>query len=72
MGRERGASERHYFQPVTRRREREIADEGDEYERLQENRQQLTHDLRRIKDQLLAAQALSSERQATPVKGEPN
>lgn len=43
--------------------EREIADEGDEYERLQENRQQLTHDLRRIKDQLLAAQALSSDRQ---------
>ena len=39
--------------------ENEIAEEGDEFERLQENRQQLTHDLHRIKDQLLAAQALS-------------
>jgi hypothetical protein len=34
--------------------ESEIAEEGDEYERLQESRLQLTHDLRRTKDQLLA------------------
>ncbi len=48
----------------------EIADGGDEYERLQENRQQLTHSLRRIKDQLQAAQALSSERQGYSREGE--
>jgi len=50
--------------------EKEIADEGDEYERLQGDRQQLTHDLRRTKDQLLAAQALSSERQGYFREGE--
>ncbi|MCP4371037.1 MAG: DUF3732 domain-containing protein [Deltaproteobacteria bacterium] len=50
--------------------ENEIAEEGDEYERLQANRQQLTHDLRRTKDQLLAAQALSSERQGYSREGE--
>ena len=50
--------------------EREIADEGDEYERLQGDRQQLTHELRRTKDQLLAAQALSSERQGYSREGE--
>jgi len=50
--------------------EDEIAEEGDEFERLQENRQQLTHDLHRIKDQLLAAQALSSERQGYSREGE--
>lgn len=50
--------------------ENEISEEGDEFERLQENRQQLTHDLHRIKDQLLAAQALSSERQGYSREGE--
>jgi peptidoglycan hydrolase CwlO-like protein len=50
--------------------EQEIADEGDEYERLQEERQQLTHDLHRIKEQLLAAQALSSDRQGYSREGE--
>lgn len=49
--------------------ENEISEEGDEFERLQENRQQLTHDLHRIKDQLLAAQALSSERQGYSREG---
>ena len=43
--------------------EEEITVEGDEYERLQTERQQLTYDLHRIKEQLLAAQALSSDRQ---------
>ena len=50
--------------------EKEIVDEGDEYERLQENRQQLTHDLCRTKEQLLAAQALSSERRGYSREGE--
>ena len=49
--------------------EEEIADEGDEYERLQEKRQQLTHELHRIKEQLLAAQALSSDRQGYSREG---
>ena len=43
--------------------EEEITAEGDEYERLQTKRQRLTYDLHRIKEQLLAAQALSSDRQ---------
>lgn len=43
--------------------EKEITAEGEEYERLQREREQLTHDLHRIKEQLLAAQALSSDRQ---------
>ena len=43
--------------------EEQIMAEGDEFERLQQERQQLTHDLHRIKEQLLAAQALSSDRQ---------
>ena len=43
--------------------EEEITAEGDEFERLQGERQQLTYDLHRIKEQLLAAQALSSDRQ---------
>jgi len=42
--------------------EEQIAAEGGEFERLQEVRQQLTHELHRIKEQLLAAQALSSDR----------
>jgi multidrug efflux pump subunit AcrA (membrane-fusion protein) len=50
--------------------ENEISAEGDEFERLQVNRQQLIHDLHRIKDQLLAAQALSSERQGYSREGE--
>jgi hypothetical protein len=50
--------------------ENEIIEEGDEFERLQENRQQLIYDVRRIKDQLLAAQALSSERQGYSREGE--
>jgi hypothetical protein len=50
--------------------EEEIADEGDEYERLQEERQQLTHELHRIKEQLLAAHALSSDRQGYSREGE--
>ncbi len=50
--------------------ENEISEEGEEFDRLQENRQQLTHDLHRIKDQLLAAQALSSERQGYSREGE--
>ena len=50
--------------------EEEIAQEGDEYERLQEERQQLTHYLHRIKEQLLAAQALSSDRQGYSREGE--
>ncbi len=49
--------------------ENEITEEGDEFERLQENRQQLTYDLHRIKDQLQAAQALSSERQGYSREG---
>lgn len=50
--------------------ENEISEEGDEFERLQENRQQLTHALHRIKDQLQAAQALSSERKGYSREGE--
>jgi len=50
--------------------EEEITDEGDEYERLQEERQRLTHELHRIKEQLLAAQALSSDRQGYSREGE--
>jgi hypothetical protein len=49
--------------------EKEIYEEGGEFERLQEDRQQLTHDLHQIKDQLLAAQALSSERQGYSREG---
>ncbi|MYC27369.1 MAG: DUF3732 domain-containing protein [Nitrospira sp. SB0662_bin_26] len=44
--------------------EKEITDEGGEFERLQAERQQYTNDLHRIKEQLLAAQALSSDRQS--------
>ena len=50
--------------------EEEISDEGDEYERLQEEREQLTHELHRIKEQLLAAQALSSDRKGYSREGE--
>ena len=50
--------------------EKELVDEGDEYERLQESRQQLTHDLHRTKEQLLAAQALSAERLGYSREGE--
>lgn len=50
--------------------EKEITDEGDEYERLQEERQQLSHDLHRIKEQLLAARALSLDRQGYSREGE--
>jgi len=41
--------------------EEEIASEGEEYERLQIERQQLIYELQRIKEQLLAAKALSSD-----------
>ena len=40
-----------------------ISIEGDEFDRLQTERQQLTNDVHRIKEQLLAAQALSTDRQ---------
>lgn len=50
--------------------EEEIYNEGDEYERLQKERQLLTHDLHRIKEQLLAAQALSSDRRGYSREGE--
>lgn len=40
-----------------------ISIEGDEFERLQAERQQLTNDVHRIKEQLLAANALSTDRQ---------
>lgn len=40
-----------------------ISIEGDEFDRLQVERQQLTNDIHRIKEQLLAAQALSTDRQ---------
>ena len=43
--------------------EKEIANEGGEFERLQVERQQYTNDFHRIKEQLLAAQALSFDRQ---------
>jgi uncharacterized protein YydD (DUF2326 family) len=43
--------------------EEEIAAEGEEYERLQSERQQLIHEFQRIKEQLLAAKALSSDRE---------
>lgn len=43
--------------------EEEISSEGGEYERLQVERGQLIHDFHRVKDQLLAAQALSVDRQ---------
>jgi len=49
--------------------EEEIAEEGGEYERLQEERQKLTHELHRIKEQLHAAQALSSDRQGYSREG---
>lgn len=51
-----------YSQPLPEE-EKEIAAEGDEFERLQEERQRFTHDLHRMKEQLLAAQALASDRQ---------
>ena len=50
--------------------EEEIYNEGDEYERLQKERQLRTHDLHRIKEQLLAAQALSSDRRGYSREGE--
>ncbi len=50
--------------------EEEITDEGDEYERLQEERQNLTYDLHRIKEQLQSAQALSSDRQGYSREGD--
>ena len=50
--------------------EEEISEEGDEYVRLQEGRQKLTHELHRIKEQLLAAQALSSDRKGYSREGE--
>ncbi|NQT81596.1 DUF3732 domain-containing protein [bacterium] len=43
--------------------EEEITAEGEEYERLQRERQQLTQEFHRIKEQLQAAQALSSDRE---------
>ncbi|MBN2224066.1 MAG: DUF3732 domain-containing protein [Deltaproteobacteria bacterium] len=43
--------------------EEQIGAEGEEYERLQRERQQLVYELQRIKEQLLAAKALSSERE---------
>lgn len=43
--------------------EEELVVEGDEFERLQAGRQQLTHELRMARDQLQAAQALSTDRQ---------
>lgn len=50
--------------------EKQIAEEGNEYERLQLERQRLAHDLHRIREQLVAAQALSSERQSYSREGE--
>lgn len=43
--------------------EKEITAEGGEFERLQEERRQLTQELHRIKEQLLAARELSLDRQ---------
>ncbi|MFB3896959.1 MAG: DUF3732 domain-containing protein [bacterium] len=43
--------------------EKEITAEGDEFERLQEERQKLMHELHQIKDQLLSAKTLSFDRQ---------
>lgn len=43
--------------------EEQISAEGGEYERLQNERQQLTQDLHRTREQLFAAQGLSSDRQ---------
>ncbi len=50
-----------YTKPLPEEEEQIIA-EGDEFERLQEERQQLTDELHRIKEQLHAAQALDLNR----------
>jgi hypothetical protein len=47
----------------------EISDEGEEFVRLQDERIQYTHDVHRIKEQLLAAQALSADRREYSVEG---
>ena len=51
-----------YSKPLAEEEE-EIIAEGDEFERLQGERQQFTNELHRIKEQLLAARELSSDRQ---------
>jgi hypothetical protein len=51
-----------YTKPPPEEEEQVVA-EGDEFERLQEERQQLTYELQRAKEQLNAAKALSSDRQ---------
>lgn len=43
--------------------EEEIAMEGGEFQRLQEERSALTHEYHRVKDQLVSAEQLSSDRQ---------
>jgi len=46
----------------------EVTDEGEEFTRLQDERIQYTHDIHRIKEQLLAAQALTADRQEFSVE----